>query len=141
MPITTYRNMIMLTDKQVEPVMIGPILIHQKKSFDSYLKLTSSIIQEKPSTKHLKVYVTDGDVSLSQSCEVCFTSAEHLLCDIHMYDNISKKLQSLNIPKEVCKTVLINSFGISRESTKEPGLVDSEPGLVGSLTDEEFDDK
>ena len=35
-PITTYRNMIMLTDKQVEPVMIGPILIHQKKSFDSY---------------------------------------------------------------------------------------------------------
>ena len=87
------------------------------------------------------MYVTDGDVSLSQSCEVCFTSAEHLLCDIHMYDNISKKLQSLNIPKEVCKTVLINSFGISRESTKEPGLVDSEPGLVDSLTDEEFDDK
>ena len=131
--VTTYRNMLMLTEKEVEPVMIGPILIHQKKSFDSYFKLTSSILQEKPSLKHLKVYGTDGDVSLSQACEVCFTAADHLLCDIHMYDNISKKLQSLNIPKDVSKTILCDIFGLSKEDIKDPGLVDS-------LNDDEFDE-
>ena len=132
--ISTYRNMLMLTEKHVEPVMVGPILIHQKKSFDSYFKLTSSIIQEKPSMKDLKVFGTDGDVCLSQACEASFSKAEHLLCDIHMYDNISKKLQSLNIPKDVSKTVLCDIFGIIRHDTKVPGLVDS-------VTDKEYDEK
>ena len=123
--------MMMLTEKDAEPVMTGPILIHQKKSFDSYFKLTSSIIQENPSLEDLKVYGTDGDVNLSEAFEVCFTNAEHLLCVIHMYDNISKKLQSLNMPKDVSKTILNDIFGFTRQDTKAPGLVDS-------LNDEEL---
>ena len=37
--ITTYRHSMLLTKKEVEPAMIGPALIHQKKTFASYYKL------------------------------------------------------------------------------------------------------
>lgn len=38
---TTYRNIMLTTKQGTEPVMNGPILIHQRKNFDSYFKLSS----------------------------------------------------------------------------------------------------
>jgi hypothetical protein len=54
--------------------MIGPILIHQRKNFDRYFKLSSSILQIFPEMKNLKIFGTDGDKNLSDVFEVCFTS-------------------------------------------------------------------
>ena len=43
--ITTYRNLMLVNKNGTEPVMIGPSIIHQKKTFDSYFKLPSNMIQ------------------------------------------------------------------------------------------------
>lgn len=131
---TTYRNTMLLTKKGTEPVMIGPILIHQRKNFDSYFKLASSILQICPEMKSLKVFGTDGDKNLSDAFEVCFTSAKHLLCDIHMQDNIERKLKELGIPKKEAKLYTEDIFGKISHETKIKGLVDS-------MSAEEFDQK
>ena len=92
--ITTHRHPMLLTKKEVEPVMIGPALIHQKKIFASYYKLPSSMVQEQPALVNVKVFGTDGDKNLSQAFSACFGTAHHLLCDIHMQDNIERKLRT-----------------------------------------------
>ena len=87
--------------------MIGPILIHQKQNFESYFKLSSSILQLCPGMKNLRAFGTDGDQNLSDAFEVCFTIARHLLCDIHMQDNIERKLKDLGITKEKPESKLV----------------------------------
>ncbi|XP_062573500.1 uncharacterized protein LOC134235383 [Saccostrea cucullata] len=124
----------LLTKKGTEPVMIRPILIHQRKNFDSYFKLSSSILQICPEMKSLKVFGTDGDKNLSDAFEVCFTSAKHLLCDIHMQDNIERKLKELGIQKKEAKSYIEDIFGKISHETKIKGLVDS-------MSPEEFDEK
>ncbi len=43
--LTTYRHLMLLTKMGVEPVMLGPTLLHEHKTFTSYFKLPSTMIQ------------------------------------------------------------------------------------------------
>ena len=120
----TYRHLMLLTKKGVEPVMIGPALVHQRKTFESYFKLPSTTLQECPELKHLKVFGTDGDVKLSMSMESTFPDSRHLLCDIHMEDNIARKLKQLGISGKTGKQIMIDIFGNTDGNVKVPGLLD-----------------
>ena len=132
--VTTYRHLMLLTKNKVEPVMIGPILLHQKKTFESYFKLPSGMIQECPELKNLKVFGTDGEVSLSNAFEACFDKAHHLLCDIHMKDNIKSKLTSLHISGHTAEEYITEIFGRQENDLRHKGLVDC-------LTEEELSNK
>lgn len=122
--ITTYRHLMLTNSFGVEPVMIGPMLLHQRKTFDSYFKLSSSLLQNSPNLKNLQVFGTDGDVNLSNAFEVCFPSSIHLLCDIHMVDNIKRKLNKLNIKGHLARQYIQDIFGHIQKDTKIKGLVD-----------------
>lgn len=61
--------------------------------------------------KSLKVFGTDGDKNLSDALEVCFTSVKHILCDIHMQDNIERKLKELGVPKKGVNAYINEIFG------------------------------
>ena len=132
--VTTYRNPMLVSKNGNEPVMIGPILIHQKKNFESYFKLSSSNLQLCPEMKNLRAFGTDGDQNLSDAFEVCFTAARHLLCDIHMQDNIERKLKDLGITKDKAREYIGDIFGKLTGDVKIKGLVDC-------LSSEEFDHK
>ena len=43
--VTKYRHLMLYTNKGVHQVMIGPILIHHKKGFDSYFQLPSGMVR------------------------------------------------------------------------------------------------
>ena len=102
--ITTYRHLLLIDKRTCEsPVLIGPVLLHQSKTKRSYLSLSSQISFEAPS---LSVFGTDGDKQLYDAFQLSFPSAQHLLCDIHMKDNIEMKLSDLKISDE-------NKFRIS----------------------------
>lgn len=130
--ITTYRNLMLENKDGIEPVMIGPILLHQRKGFESYFTLSSSMLQASADLKNIKVFGTDGDENLSNAFQVCFTDAKHLLCDVHMIDNIKKKLNALDIKGQVANQYVNDIFGQSSAAMKIPGLVDC-------MTEEEFD--
>ena len=123
--ITTYRHLMLTNAFGVEPVMLGPILLHQRKSFESYFKLSSSMLHNCPNLQNLRVFGTDGDVNLGNAFQVCFGKSAHLLCDLHMVDNIEKKLGQLNIKGRHAKEYLVDIFGRVDGSIKVKGLVDS----------------
>ena len=133
--LTTYRNL-MLEHKKLlhEPVMLGPALIHQKRSYDSFFLLPSNMIREKPGLGNIIVFGTDGEVNLTKAFESCMPFAKHLLCDIHMRDNIVSKLCSLNIKGPEKQEFMNEIFGITINDTITPGLVDCQ-------TAEDFDQK
>ena len=122
--LTTYRNLIFSNNKGRAPVFIGPALIHQKKLFDSYFTLPSMMIEYKPSLQRVLVYGSDGERNLCEAMDTSFCFATHLLCDIHMKDNIVHKLTELGIRNQTSKAFLRDIFGHQRGEEKTPGLVD-----------------
>ena len=122
--VTTYRNLMLETPEGVEPVMIGPLLLHQRKTYESYFNLPSSMVQACPNIKNVRVFGTDGDANLYTCFHDCFLSARHLLCDIHMMDNIKNKLKTLNITGQVADEFIKDIFGKQVGQTKIKGLVD-----------------
>lgn len=122
--LTTYRHLMLETSKKTNPVFIGPALIHQRRLFDSYFTLPSNMIKYNPKIQGVLVYGSAGEKNLSDAFDSCFTLSKHLLCDIHMKDNIKKKLSDLNIKGHIGKEYIYDIFKKQIQSEKVPGLVD-----------------
>ena len=94
--ITTYRHPLLLDkNDDIHPVMLGPILIHTNKSFESYFTLPRILIRLRPSYTSLKAFGTDGELNVYSAFKSCFNKAQHLLCWIHAKENIENKLSKL----------------------------------------------
>jgi len=131
--ITTIRHPLLIVKSSgVHPVLIGPVLIHSTKSFESYFTLPSSMIRLRPELANLKAFGTDDEINVYKSMETCFKKAHHLLCFIHAKDNISSMLSKLNVenPEDFIKEI----FGEKVGKQKIKGLLDSSSG-------EEFEEK
>ena len=122
--VTTYRYLMLYTNKGVHPVMIGPILIHHKKGFDSYFQLPSGMVRYDKELVNIKCFGTDGEVNVSEALQSVFTGGYHLLCDIHMRDNIEKKMSELGIAGDAKSNIINDIFGEVVEDLKIKGLVD-----------------
>jgi len=125
--LTTYRDLMLKTKSGVHPVMLGPILIHQRKLFSSYYTLPSTMIRHEPDLLGVLAFGTDGEIALYQALESAFPFATHLLCDMHMQDTMSSKLKDLGIRGLESKQYMADIFGDS-----------SVNGLVASPTKEHF---
>ena len=123
--VSTYRHLMLLTKKGVHPVMIGPVLIHYRKGFDSYFQLPSNIVRFNKEAAKVVCFCTDGEANVSDALKAVFTDGIHLMSDIHMHDNIAKKFTELGINKEVKKEILDDIFGRADGDCKIKGLVDS----------------
>ena len=130
--LTTYRDLMLKTKSGVHPVMLGPILLHQRKLFTSYYALPSTMIRYDPALQGILAFGTDGELALSNAFESAFPFAQHLLCDMHMEDNISSKLTELGIRGIEAKQFMADIFG-SLSSSVSPTA-----SLVSSKTKEGF---
>ena len=61
-----------------------------------------------------------------------YPNALHLLCDVHMRDNIYSKLSKLQIPRGTANEYMVDIFGKDLGRERQPGLVDS-------LSENDFD--
>eukprot|EP00112_Aurelia_sp_Birch-Aquarium-sp1_P000730 Seg1070.14 transcript_id=Seg1070.14/GoldUCD/mRNA.D3Y31 product="hypothetical protein" protein_id=Seg1070.14/GoldUCD/D3Y31 len=98
--LSTYRHLMLETKNGVHPVMIGPALIHYKKGFDFYFQLPSNMLRYNRALHALKCIGMDGEVNFSDALKSVFSEAHHLLCAIHMRDNVERKLLDLGIKGE-----------------------------------------
>jgi hypothetical protein len=81
--------------------------------------------QENPSLQEVIAFGTDGDENLSSALSAAFKNAYHLLCDIHMQDNIRSKMNLLGITGSVAQEYLSDIFGEDVPGNlRKPGLVD-----------------
>jgi hypothetical protein len=111
------------------PVLLGPILIHQTKSYNSYHELAISLHQA--GITELKAFGTDGDKNMYDAFSSVFNNSMHLLCELHMKDNITKKMGDCNIDKKSQNSIMDKLFGVQMDN-------DRIDGLVQAKSDEEF---
>ena len=128
--LTTYRDLMLKTKSGVHPVMLGPILLHQRKLFSSYYTLPATMIRYDPDLQGILAFGTDGELALSKAFESAFPFAVHLLCDMLMEDTITSKMKDLGIRGLEAKQFMADIFG----SKSNPSL----PSLVSSNSSEHF---
>ena len=84
--VTTYRHLLLECKRTKQhPAFIGPVMVHFKKSFSTYLFFSSTLIGLRPKLSSLKSFGTDGEMALYQSFQNAFPTAIHLMCSIHAH--------------------------------------------------------
>ena len=124
--LTTYRHLLLRNKDGKNPVRIGPTLIHHKKESSSYYELSSTMVKLNKNTQNVLVYGTDGEKALGEGFGRPLPYAQHLLCDLHMKDNIMSKLNEFGIRGKACEIILSDIFGKDIGSKRVPGLIDNE---------------
>ena len=130
--MTTYRHLQLLTKQKTHPVMIGPVLLHQQRKRSSYIQLPSSMLELRPALRNILAIGTDGEKNLYDAFVSLNPNMTHLLCDIHMRDNIKSKLCALDFSQDARTKILNDIFGRNVGEAKVKGLIDTE-------TDTEFE--
>ena len=127
--VTTYRHLMLHNSSGKHPVMMGPLMIHKHKKFESYHFFASSV-GVKPSLRHLRAFGTDGEKAISKAMHVVFDEAVHLRCFLHFKGNLDSKLQEYRVPKHERIEFLRDVFDNPEELEK---------GIVDPDTEEEFE--
>ena len=104
------------------PTMIGPILLSQTKSFDSYNYLFSKIVGLNKDIRKILAFGTDGEEELFKAMKYNFPYAVHLRCFSHFRDNCKTQLRLSNVPDQAQKEFLSDIFGRKIGDTWEKGL-------------------
>lgn len=115
----TYRNLLLETNQGVNPVCIGPGVLHKKKLESSYCTLASSTVKYRPATSGVLVVGTDGEENLWKAMSNVFSSAVHLRCDLHLKDNIQRKLSELKIDSVPAREITRDIFGCTLDDSRE----------------------
>jgi hypothetical protein len=124
---TTYRHLLLITRRnKVHPVFLGPVLIHYRKNFSTFLYFASTIIGLKKDLSNLKVFGTDGEKSLVEAFKHEFKHAIHLYCTIHMRNNVRDELRRRKFPEAVIKDIADTIFGKQVYSVYVEDLTDSD---------------
>ena len=110
--VTSFKNLKVVDRKSgVHPVMIGPLLLSQTKTFDAYNQFFSKLVSLNKDVRGILAHGTDGEEELFKALSVSFPHALHLRCFIHFRENCKEKLRSSNIPEQVQKEYLADIFG------------------------------
>lgn len=112
--------------------MLGPVLIHQRKLEHSYFELPCKMIKHNSNLTNILAFGTDGEHNLQRAFEIFLPNAIHLLCDMHMKDNIKSKLSKLQITKAA--SYMQDIFGKDFEQERQPGLIDA-------ISSDDFDNR
>ena len=124
----TYRHLMVINQRTGEsPIILGPVFVHQRKTFETYHFFASSLISLIPSLDKLLAFGTDGEDSLRMAFEKQFKLAIHLRCFCHLRQNIRRKLTSdMGVKEDQASEILSHIFGIKSGPTFFEGLVDAE---------------
>lgn len=121
---TTCRNLMLRTDKGNHPVFIGPGILHKQKLCTSYKTLPLLMSKYRVGTNGVLVYGTDGEENMAKAFSDAYPDAKHLRCDIHMRDNVKRKLSQLGITGTIASEIVFDIFGKKVDGGIDGGLVD-----------------
>ena len=125
--VTTYRHLLLKCRRtQHHPAFIGPVMVHFKKSFSTYLFFSSTLVGLRPKLSSLKSFGTDGEVALYKAFKHSFPTAIHLLCSIHARRNVTSKLREVGVCESVQRIIVGDIFGKQVGTQYLEGLVDVE---------------
>ena len=138
---TTFRNLTVETKQNSHPILLGPILVHQTKTFRPFHYFASTLIRLNPKLINIRSFGTDGEPELIKAFKICFPKAIHLRCVNHLRQNIKDKLRFIGITQGDCKEFLNDIFGVQRREHLEIGLIDAESEAIFSTALMRLNDK
>lgn len=124
-PMTYHHLMVEDTKTKRHPVMLGPLLVHQKVDFPAFNYFASTLIGLRKDLKHILAFGSDGDKAIVEALSHNFPFAIQLRCFLHFKKNVEKKLKEFAIPSQVAQEFLLDIFGKRVANTFQEGLVDS----------------
>ena len=107
------------------PIMIGPMLVHQRMQFATFNYFASTLIGSNKQIRNVLAFGTDGDKNLTEALGHNFPFALQLRCFIHFKKNVQEKLRDLGLPSHISQQFLDDIFGKRDGNLKIEGLVDS----------------
>ena len=112
------------TKRRNHPVVIGPGILHKQKLYTSYKTLPLLMSKYRAGTNGVLVYGTDGEDNMAKAFSDVYPDAKHLRCDIHMKDNVKRKLSQLGISGDIALEIMSDVFGKKIDGRIDGGLVD-----------------
>ena len=110
--VTTYCHLQLIHhETNKHPVLHGPMIVHQNKTFESYYFLASTVVGLCPQLNFLTAFGTDGEQTLGDAFTTQFRNASHLLCILHVKDRIKVKLHDLGVNTKCAKFSMNEIFG------------------------------
>ena len=76
---------------------LAPVLVHHRKTSQSYKYLCTNLASLNPATKNLLAFGTDDETALVEAFEETFDCAVHLLCERHMQNTLKAKFKALSV--------------------------------------------
>ena len=70
--VTTFKHPFLVNSSGVSLVLLGPVLLHREKTFESYFTLPSTLVRLNPEIGNLRTSGTDGETNLYQAMNACF---------------------------------------------------------------------
>ena len=112
----------MLVDRKTgkHSMMMGPMFLHQRKTFESYNFFFSKLVGMNKDMAAVLAFGTDGKEALAQALQRNFYHALHLRCFTHFKDNCKEQLKL--IPHGVQAEFLADVFGGIKNKIKEEGM-------------------
>ena len=108
------------------PILIGPILIHERKTEETYSMFCGSLKALQPEIGNLLAFGTDDEQALTNVFNKNFERATHLLCEIHLKKNVERKLVELGITARVKDEIIADIFSKTTDNIFESGLSDAD---------------
>ena len=82
--VTSFQNLKVVDRKSgLHPIMIGPLLLSQTKTFDAYNQFFCKLVSLNRDVRGILAYGTDGEEELFKALAFSFPHALHLRCFIH----------------------------------------------------------
>ena len=123
---TSYQHLIALRNEDSKhPTMIGPVLLHKKKTQSTYSLFGGTLKSLEPELKNLMAFGTDDEKALVGGFNETFERATCLPYEIHLCKNIDTKLLSMDIKGESKQSVMDDIFGRMIGSVFESRLSDA----------------
>ena len=73
MLVTTYESLLLINRKTGKhPVFIGPMLIHQRRTYENYFYFASELLKYRRSLSSINAVGTDGEEQLSKAFNTVF---------------------------------------------------------------------
>ena len=124
-PISYQHLMVLRREDGNHPTMIGPVLLHEKKTQSTYSLFGATLKSLESELKNLMAFGTDDEKALVGGFNESFERAIHLLWEIHVRKNIDTKLVSMNIKGDCKQSIMDDIFGRKIGSVFESGLSDA----------------
>ena len=110
-PISYQHLIVLRREDGKHPTMIGPVLLHEKKTQSTYSLFGGTLKSLEPELKNLMAFGTDDEKALVGGFNETFERATCLLYEIHLCKNIDTKLLSMDIKGESKQSVIDDIFG------------------------------